>query len=42
MSSGKVHIGNTTNERYGWYDDASPDHRPKFRVFTEKAMNLSH
>jgi hypothetical protein len=26
------------NERYGWYDDASPDHRPKFRVFTEKAI----
>jgi hypothetical protein len=25
------------HERAGWHDDASPAHRPKFRVFTEKA-----
>jgi hypothetical protein len=27
------------NERYGWHDDALLDHRPKFRVFTEKASS---
>jgi hypothetical protein len=31
-------LADRINERYGWYDDASPDRRPKFRVFTEKAL----
>jgi len=25
------------NERHCWHDDSSPNYRPKFRVFTEKA-----
>ena len=30
-------LADGVNERHGWHDDASPDYRPKFRVFTEKA-----
>src|SRR4029453_6202906 len=28
------------NERHRWPDDSSPDYRPKFSVFTEKADRL--
>jgi hypothetical protein len=31
-------LADGVKERHGWPDDASPDHRPKFRVFTEKAF----
>ena len=30
-------LADGVNERYGRHDDSSPDYRPKFRVFTEKA-----
>jgi hypothetical protein len=30
-------LADGVNERYGCMDAASLDHRPKFRVFTEKA-----
>jgi hypothetical protein len=29
------------HERYGWYNEPSPDYRPKLRVFTEKAYICS-
>jgi hypothetical protein len=30
-------LADGVNERHCWPDDPSPDYRPKFRVFTEKA-----
>jgi hypothetical protein len=31
-------LADGVNERHGWHEDASPDYRPKFHVFTEKAL----
>jgi hypothetical protein len=30
-------LADEVNERHSWHDAASPDYRPKFHVFTEKA-----
>ena len=34
-------LADGVNERHCWYDKSSPDYRPKFRVFTDKAYTLA-